>query len=218
MVVSEIDTGEFLDVNDSWVRMLGYAREEQIGRTSKELGIWRDPGTRERIIAKLKEKGSFRNERIRFRTKTGGERHVLWSGEVVVLGGRPVLLSPAPGRDQPTAGGDVADGSDPVPSCSSSLPLSWPFWCLSSGCWRCCGNASLREWRFGNPATSCRRCSTPFRSVCSGRTPSLGSWAANRLCAQDAGQELGRRNGGADGRRADLARPRPPRARARTRR
>ena len=73
--------------------MLGYARVEQIGRTSKELGIWRDPGTRERIIAKLKEKGSFRNERIRFRTKTGGERHVLWSGEVVVLGGRPVLLS-----------------------------------------------------------------------------------------------------------------------------
>ncbi|GAB1400686.1 hypothetical protein MASR1M66_21410 [Aminivibrio sp.] len=35
LVLSDIATGTFIDVNERWVEMLGYPREEQIGRTSR---------------------------------------------------------------------------------------------------------------------------------------------------------------------------------------
>ena len=35
--------GRYVDVNDSFLRMLGYRREEMIGHTSKELNFWSSP-------------------------------------------------------------------------------------------------------------------------------------------------------------------------------
>jgi len=93
LVISEIATGRFIEVNDQWMKMLGYPREELIGRTSKEVGIWSNPGDRDRIVAKLRDQGFFRDEPIRFITKSGEDRFALWSGEVITLEGREVLLS-----------------------------------------------------------------------------------------------------------------------------
>jgi PAS domain S-box-containing protein len=93
MAISEIETGCFLDTNAQVQRMLGYTREEMIGRTSTELGVWVDPGTRERMIAHLHAEGVFREMPTRFRTKTGDVREVLWSVETIPLGEKNVLLS-----------------------------------------------------------------------------------------------------------------------------
>lgn len=93
IVISEIETGVFIDLNDRWLQMLGYEREELIGRTSKEVGIWEDPEARDRMIRVLHEKGSFRDVPIRFRRKTGEIIVGLWSGEIIVLENRRVLLS-----------------------------------------------------------------------------------------------------------------------------
>ncbi|GAB6058415.1 PAS domain S-box protein [Desulfonatronum parangueonense] len=93
LVISEIETGRFIDVNDRWVEMLGYTREEQIGRTSKEIGIWSDPDVRDRLIGKIKGQGFFKDEPIRFLNKSGENRFALWSAEVITLEGRDVLLS-----------------------------------------------------------------------------------------------------------------------------
>ncbi|WP_051434544.1 PAS domain S-box protein [Desulfonatronum lacustre] len=93
LVISEIETGLFLDVNERWNEMLGYAREEMIGRTSKEVGIWADPADRDRIVAKIAEQGFFKDEPIQFMTKDGEARYALWSAEVVLLNGHRVMLS-----------------------------------------------------------------------------------------------------------------------------
>ncbi|MCA1742747.1 MAG: PAS domain S-box protein, partial [Desulfovibrionales bacterium] len=93
LVISEISTGRFIEVNDRWVEMLGHSRAEQIGKTSKEIGIWSDPTDRDRIIDKLQEQGFFKDEPIRFKTKAGEDRYALWSAEVITLEGRSVLLS-----------------------------------------------------------------------------------------------------------------------------
>ncbi|MGM0788113.1 MAG: PAS domain S-box protein [Thermodesulfobacteriota bacterium] len=91
-VISDITTGEFIDVNDRWVDMLGYSREELIGRTSKEVGIWADPGQRDRIIQKLQENTFFNEEPVEFRTSKGSTVYALWSAERITLKGRHVLL------------------------------------------------------------------------------------------------------------------------------
>ena len=31
-----------VEVNDAWVALLGYSREEAVGRTTLELGLWTD--------------------------------------------------------------------------------------------------------------------------------------------------------------------------------
>ncbi len=79
LVISEIETGRFLTVNDSWVQMLGWSREEQIGRTSAEVGIWADPGVRPRAMALLKAQGFFKNLPAYLNTRDGRIRSTLCS-------------------------------------------------------------------------------------------------------------------------------------------
>jgi len=93
LVISEIETGLFIDVNDRWIKMLGYSREEQIGRTSKEVGIWLNPSERDRIIEILQKNGSFKNEYIEFNTKSGETILALWSAETIRHSGKNLMLS-----------------------------------------------------------------------------------------------------------------------------
>ncbi|MGC9354408.1 MAG: PAS domain-containing protein, partial [Mariniphaga sp.] len=93
LVISEIDTGLFVDVNDRWVEMLGYSREEQIGKTSKEVGIWRNPPERDRVIQQVLKNGSFKDEYIEFKTKKGETILALWSAETIMHSGKKLMLS-----------------------------------------------------------------------------------------------------------------------------
>ncbi|MEE4313600.1 MAG: PAS domain S-box protein [Desulfofustis sp.] len=93
MVISDIETGRFIDANESWLTMLGHSREETVGHTSWEIGLWNDPNHRYRAVAELKRHGSFHDVKTEFRTKTGEIRFVLWSAEIITLGGRQVMLS-----------------------------------------------------------------------------------------------------------------------------
>lgn len=73
--------------------MLGFSREEQIGKTSKEVGIWRNPPERDRIIQKVLKKGFFKDEYIEFKTKTGETILALWSAETIMHSGKKLMLS-----------------------------------------------------------------------------------------------------------------------------
>jgi PAS domain S-box-containing protein len=86
MSITPIDSGRFIDVNAQLERMFGYPREELIGRTSTELGLWADPGQRARMIAQLRVDGFFREAPTQFVTRTGDIRDTLWSGEIIAAG------------------------------------------------------------------------------------------------------------------------------------
>jgi len=92
-IISDIDTGAFIDANDRWMEMLGYTRKQFFGRSSKEVGIWADPGERDRIVQKLYKHGFFKDEPVEFRTSAGGTVYALWSAEAITLGNRHVMLS-----------------------------------------------------------------------------------------------------------------------------
>jgi PAS domain S-box-containing protein len=92
-IVSEIETGKFIDVNEQWIKMLGYSYEENLGKTSKELKIWENPSDRDKAIKQLKKEGHFKNYPIKFITKSGEKRDALWSAEKIIYGGKEVMLS-----------------------------------------------------------------------------------------------------------------------------
>jgi len=93
LVISEIETGKFIDVNERWIQMLGYSLEENLGHTSKEHGIWDDPKDLDKAIELIKKDGHFKDLPIKFVTKSGEKRDAFWSAEIIFLHGKEVMLS-----------------------------------------------------------------------------------------------------------------------------
>jgi PAS domain S-box-containing protein len=92
--LSTLDGGRFLDANDNFLRMLGYTRSEVIGRTSAELNIWASSEDRARVLAAMVN-GEVQDLEVLIRDKAGDLRQLLWSGSVVEMDGRKVLLTSA---------------------------------------------------------------------------------------------------------------------------
>ncbi len=66
--ISTQKEGRLLEVNDAYVRMMGYERSELIGKTVMELKMWA-PGERDQVLAKLQETGAIRDYNTTFRAK-----------------------------------------------------------------------------------------------------------------------------------------------------
>ena len=88
------ENGTFLDVNDAWLDTLGYRREEVIGRTALELGIWGTPENRARVLGELSRAGELRGFRASAFTRDGVERHLLIDARFLEIAAQTrVLLS-----------------------------------------------------------------------------------------------------------------------------
>lgn len=61
ITISRLSDGRYIDVNDRWLELMKLARQEVIGRTSTELGIWTHPTDRKRLTDALGAKGSVRD-------------------------------------------------------------------------------------------------------------------------------------------------------------
>jgi len=91
--ICRMDDGTFLDVNDEFVRITGFTREEVIGRTAQEIGIWADAADRQKLLEELHQNMSCRNLEIPYRTKAGALRWGLLSVSKIDLDGVPSILS-----------------------------------------------------------------------------------------------------------------------------
>jgi PAS domain S-box-containing protein len=80
------------ECNDAFCDMFGYSREEVIGRTSVELGLFRDWGDRDRGFAEYLATGRVFNAEHDMVTKSGEVRRVLRSLTAVDIGDEPMIL------------------------------------------------------------------------------------------------------------------------------
>ena len=92
MALSTADEGRYLDVNKEFLSMLQRTREEVVGHTSLELGVWTRLEDRAVYLAILKEHGSVRNVEMDIHGRSGLVTHILWSAETVIVGGRSCLV------------------------------------------------------------------------------------------------------------------------------
>lgn len=91
--IATIEEGRYIDVNESFLRVTGYRREEVIGRTSLELGFWERPEDRSKMVEALRRDRSVRDVEISFRTKSGERRDGLDSAEAIDVAGQQCVFA-----------------------------------------------------------------------------------------------------------------------------
>jgi PAS domain S-box-containing protein len=93
IAINRASDGQYIEVNDEWVRLLGYSREETIGHTSIELGYWDPPEERANIVRRFQERGYLRNIEMVAGGKGGRKIPVLMQAERIELNGEPCALT-----------------------------------------------------------------------------------------------------------------------------
>ena len=83
----------YIDINQGFTRLMGYTREEVLGKSSLELNIWADPADRARLVQGLRENGVVENLEAHFRRKNGEIGVGLMSARVIVIQGEKCILS-----------------------------------------------------------------------------------------------------------------------------
>jgi PAS domain S-box-containing protein len=85
--------GRFVDVNDTFLCSTGFTREEVIGKTSEELGIFPDEDEYARFVTLLQEQKHVQGMELHCRIKTGEIRNCRFSSTTIIMGGIPRILS-----------------------------------------------------------------------------------------------------------------------------
>ncbi len=125
--ISTLAEGRFIDVNDAFLQLTGYGREEVLGHTAEDLGLWTEPADRVWLVETLRARKPVR----------GVEGRVSWpkspsagppapvTAWILTAGQTPVVATCAvsPGHRSPAQRGEVrrnvASGS-PTRACGDS--------------------------------------------------------------------------------------------------
>ena len=94
IILSDPEAGDaLLDVSEAFEGATGYRREEVIGRTGIELGLWADPSQFEEYRKRFRADGRARNVEMQFRKKNGDIGTGLMSSEWIELDGKMCAIS-----------------------------------------------------------------------------------------------------------------------------
>ena len=92
MTLSEFDKGTYLDVNEAFVRVTGYTKEQAIGASSVDLGFIK-PEDKSRIKNILNTQDRISQLELELTKADGSTLFCLYSGELIEVDGKKRLLS-----------------------------------------------------------------------------------------------------------------------------
>ncbi|WP_442939187.1 sensor histidine kinase [Nostoc sp.] len=93
ITISTLQEGRFIEVNDSFVKLSGYERDEAIGKTAFELNLWVHDCDRQNLVQELQATEVARNLEVEYRQKSGEIITALLSAEVIDLNGISCILA-----------------------------------------------------------------------------------------------------------------------------
>lgn len=93
VAITRIRDGVIMDVNQNFQDITGYTRDEAVGKTSLDLGIWADPEQRKVLYRDLKANRIARNFAWVMRTKRGELKQCLTNGTIFSASNERFLLT-----------------------------------------------------------------------------------------------------------------------------
>lgn len=91
--LSALPDGNYVDVNDAWVKMFGYTKKEAIGKTSPDLNIGLDFEKRKEALKEVGERGFVRDQEMQMRVKSGNTRTFIVNIDVLEMSGKKYMLN-----------------------------------------------------------------------------------------------------------------------------
>ena len=85
--------GKYIDINEGFTKIMGYTRDEVIGKSSLELNIWEDPDERKRLVDGLNAAGYVENMEASFVGKDGNVKVGLMSARILDANEETIILS-----------------------------------------------------------------------------------------------------------------------------
>ena len=92
LVISTMESGSYVEVNNAFCRLLGYSRAEFMGSDAKTLKVWADPKEREKLIALVLQDGQVENSEAVLRRKDASTLIVQISLQQIMVAGESCLL------------------------------------------------------------------------------------------------------------------------------
>lgn len=91
-VLFSVGKAVFVDVNDRFSELSGFSREEAMGRSGEDLGLWCDLADRDRLVAALGRHEELHGFEVRLRAKDGRHVDALLSAQLIELPDSPVVM------------------------------------------------------------------------------------------------------------------------------
>ena len=93
ILLADIDTGIVSEVNETFVTMMGFTRDEIIGKTADSVSFYVDPALWGQLYAMLRRDGLLTNQELMVRTRDGRTLMCALSSHMMQIGGQRVVMS-----------------------------------------------------------------------------------------------------------------------------
>lgn len=93
IILSSMPNGEIVEVNEGFSKLTGYSYEEAIGKSTAELGLWKNSSERETIVSRMIADGKIDNIEGVYTKKNGTEIICYTSARFLVVNDRKYLFS-----------------------------------------------------------------------------------------------------------------------------
>ncbi|MEJ2614661.1 MAG: PAS domain S-box protein [Ignavibacteriaceae bacterium] len=91
--INRLSDGRFIDINQGFTKIMGYSREDVMGKTSLEKNIWVNAEDRDELVKGLLHNGEVTNLEAQFRSKSGQIYTGLMSAKQLTINNERYILS-----------------------------------------------------------------------------------------------------------------------------
>ena len=93
IIISSLNEGRIIEINDGYERMTGYKAADVLGRTTKQKKLWLNDADRDELVEELSKNGRVLNRIIQIRKANGELMTGEFSSEIIYIDNEKCVLS-----------------------------------------------------------------------------------------------------------------------------